>query len=230
MILKRKTPTTVTKTRMRMALIRVPTRKAATKTLMKKMAARTVRIRTQTTRMMTMTQMHLAKRRRKASKPLLTTYRLTSHRPFKMQCQSCAKLCLIWTAFRAQLTRSAWSSDRIKDPLLVILLLTNKGNNHHHEITIPPDKVLAKPDIDMKNLSTRQGAKAETPIINWKNSTPIRSLTLHLLFPAKTQVPFYPTLRPINKVFTKCHLNRCTSSTFLKPSNKSIYPIQTSEK
>jgi hypothetical protein len=91
MIPKRKTLTTVMKTLMKMALTRAPTRKAATKTLMKRMAVRMALIRTQKAMMMTMIQMHLAKRKRKASRPLLTTYPLTSHPRFKMQCQSCAK-------------------------------------------------------------------------------------------------------------------------------------------
>ena len=54
------------KTQMKMALTKALTRRAAIRTPMKRMAAKMARIKTQTTRMMTMTQMQLAKRKRKA--------------------------------------------------------------------------------------------------------------------------------------------------------------------
>jgi hypothetical protein len=120
--------------------------------------------------------------------------------------------------------------DRIKDHQLVILLLTNKETNLRHATTIHLDKMLVRSDIDMKNQSTRQEAKAETATISKNNNTPIRSQTLLLLFPAKTQELFYPIRKRINKVFNKCRLSQCTSSTFLKPSNKNMCPILTSAK
>jgi len=53
------------KTQKKMALTKALTRKVAIRTPMMRMAARMPRIKTQTTRMMTMTQMQLEKRKRK---------------------------------------------------------------------------------------------------------------------------------------------------------------------
>ena len=102
------------------------------------------------------------------------------------------------------LIQLACDTEPISTKLILTHQLTQKSN-HRLETTTHLDKVLVtiktiNQITGTKNINRVITGKVGKVIISRTNSTPIKSRTLHQLYPVRTRTRLYHTQRPISRV------------------------------